>query len=64
MVNLHNSCLIRRSKDVSAAKDLEIISLRRQLDGTSEELTEVGRGREVALRENRRIQDDLATMTQ
>lgn len=38
-------------------------SLRRQLDGTSEELTEVGRGREVALRENRRLQDDLATMT-
>ena len=38
-------------------------SLRRQLDGTQEELTEVGRARDVSLRENRRLQDDLATMT-
>ena len=45
------------------AKDREVASLRRQLDGISEELTEVGRGREVALRENRRLQDDLTTMT-
>ena len=40
-----------------------MVSLRRQLDSTSEELTETGRGREVALRENRRLQEDLATMT-
>ena len=52
-----------RSNDAQGGKDLEINSLRRQADGMSEELTEVGRGREVALRENRRIQDDLATMT-
>ena len=45
------------------AKDREIASLRRQIDSTSEELTEVGRGREVALRENRRLQEDLNTMT-
>ena len=38
-------------------------SLRRQLDSTNEELVDVGRAREVALRENRRLQDDLATMT-
>ena len=38
-------------------------SLRRQLDATGEELVESGRGREVALRENRRLQDDLAIMT-
>jgi len=37
--------------------------LRRQLDANSEELTEAGRGREIALRENRRIQDDMAMMT-
>ena len=38
-------------------------SLRRQLDSTSEELNEVGRAREAALRENRRLQDDLGAMT-
>ncbi len=53
----------RRTKDGSNARDREILSLRRQLDSTNEELTSVGRAREVALRENRRFQDDLATMT-
>ena len=53
----------RRMRDVISNKEHEIVSLRRQLDSTSEELTEVGRAREVALRENRRLQDDLATMT-
>ncbi|XP_013391946.1 centrosomal protein of 135 kDa [Lingula anatina] len=43
--------------------DREIKSLRRQLDSTTEELSETTRGREVALRENRRLQDDLAAMT-
>jgi len=52
-----------RSRETVNAKDREIASLRRQIDSTSEELTEVGRGREVALRENRRLQDDLNTMT-
>ncbi len=45
------------------SKDCELQSLRRQLDGTTLELTETSRGREVALRENRRLQEDLATMT-
>ena len=45
------------------SRESEIKSLRRQLDSTSEELTEMGRAREVALRENRRLQEDLATMT-
>ena len=40
-----------------------MVSLRRQLDASSDELTEAGRGREVALRENRRLQDDMALMT-
>jgi len=53
----------RRQKETTAAKDREIMSLRRQLDANSEELTEAGRGREIALRENRRIQDDMALMT-
>jgi len=39
------------------------VSLRHQLDASSEELSEAGRGREIALRENRRIQDDMALMT-
>lgn len=50
-------------KDGLSSKDREVVSLRRQLDSTCEELTEAGRGREVALRENRRLQEDLATMT-
>ena len=52
-----------RMRDVISNKEHEVVSLRRQLDGTTEELTEVGRAREVALRENRRLQDDLSTMT-
>ena len=40
-----------------------MVSLRRQLDASSDELSEAGRGREVALRENRRLQDDMALMT-
>lgn len=39
------------------------MSLRRQLDASSDEVTEAGHGREVALRENRRIQDDMVLMT-
>jgi len=53
----------RRQKETTAAKDREIVSLRRQLDSSNDELTEAGRGREIALRENRRIQDDMALMT-
>ena len=60
---MSNSYSTRRANENLSAKDHEVLSLRRQVDGTSEELTEVGRTREVALRENRRLQDDLATMT-
>ena len=44
-------------------KDRELKSLRRQLDGTSEDLSETSRSKEIALRENRRLQDDLSVMT-
>ena len=44
-------------------KDREIKSLRRQLDSRDDELAEMTRGREVALKENRRLQTDLNTMT-
>lgn len=52
-----------RSSDNLVSRDREISSLRRQLDEVSEELTEKSRSREVALRENRRLQEDLTTMT-
>ena len=55
--------LISRNLDSLSVKDREIVSLKRQLDATGDELTESNRGREVVLRENRRLQDDLATMT-
>ena len=61
---LPNLCMwTRRQKETIAAKDREIISLRHQLDASSDELTEAGRSREMALRENRRLQDDMALMT-
>ncbi|XP_035272175.1 centrosomal protein of 135 kDa [Anguilla anguilla] len=50
-------------KGVLSSREQEICSLRRQLDSVQGELADVGRGREVALRENRRLQDDLLTMT-
>lgn len=46
-----------------SSREREIASLRRQLDQSQEELSAVSRDREVALRENRRLQDDLVTMT-
>jgi len=58
-----NALWTRRQKETIAAKEREIASLRRQLDANSDELTEAGRSREVALRENRRLQDDMALMT-
>lgn len=50
-------------KGALSSREREIASLRRQLDQSQEELSAVSRDREVALRENRRLQDDLATMT-
>lgn len=52
-----------RLKDALNNREREITSLRRQMDAAHDELAEVGRSREIALRENRRLQDDLATMT-
>lgn len=45
-------------------KDREIKSVRRQLDSRDDELAEMTRGREVALKENRRLQTDLNAMTE
>ncbi|NXS57598.1 CP135 protein, partial [Brachypteracias leptosomus] len=49
-------------KDMLSSRDHEISSLRRQLDTSHVELAETGRVKEMALKENRRLQDDLTTM--
>uniref|UniRef100_A0A8C4V850 Centrosomal protein 135 n=1 Tax=Falco tinnunculus TaxID=100819 RepID=A0A8C4V850_FALTI len=49
-------------KDMLSNRDHEISSLHRQLDTFHVELAETGRVKEIALKENRRLQDDLATM--
>ncbi|XP_066576020.1 centrosomal protein of 135 kDa isoform X2 [Amia ocellicauda] len=54
---------LERLKDTLSNREREIASLRRQLDVAREELADVGHSREIALRENRRLQEDLATMT-
>ena len=53
----------RLANDELGSKDREVRSLRRQLDSSRDELTETVRGRDATMRENRRIQEDLATMT-
>ncbi|OPJ71146.1 centrosomal protein of isoform B [Patagioenas fasciata monilis] len=49
-------------KDMLSNRDREISSLRRQLDASHAELAETGRVKEIALNENRRLQDDLTTV--
>ncbi|XP_053710222.1 centrosomal protein of 135 kDa [Synchiropus splendidus] len=45
------------------SRERELTSLRRQLDSCQEDLSRHRRDKDVTLRENRRLQDDLATMT-
>lgn len=45
------------------SREREIVSLRRQLDAGQNELTVFHRDKDIAIKENRRLQDDLATMT-
>uniref|UniRef100_A0A8C8AID1 Centrosomal protein 135 n=1 Tax=Otus sunia TaxID=257818 RepID=A0A8C8AID1_9STRI len=49
-------------KDMLSNRDREISSLHHQLDASHVELAETGRVKEIALKENRRLQDDLVTM--
>ncbi|NXN52226.1 CP135 protein, partial [Rynchops niger] len=49
-------------KEMLSNRDREISSLHRQLDTSHVELAETVRIKEMALKENRRLQDDLATM--
>ena len=55
--------LFSHSNDNLALKDREIKSLRRQVESGQEDLSETSRGRDIAMQENRRLQDDLAVMT-
>uniref|UniRef100_A0A8C3S2P6 Centrosomal protein 135 n=1 Tax=Chelydra serpentina TaxID=8475 RepID=A0A8C3S2P6_CHESE len=54
---------VNQLKEALSNRDREIASLRRQLDASHVELAETGRVKEMALKENRRLQDDLAIMT-
>ncbi|EMP25116.1 hypothetical protein UY3_17797 [Chelonia mydas] len=54
---------VNQLKEALSNRDREIASLRRQLDASQVELAETGRVKEMALKENRRLQDDLAIMT-
>ncbi|XP_068175066.1 centrosomal protein of 135 kDa isoform X2 [Antennarius striatus] len=45
------------------SREREIASLRTQLDACQDELAALKRNKEITIRENRRLQDDLATMT-
>nr|XP_033800677.1 centrosomal protein of 135 kDa isoform X2 [Geotrypetes seraphini] len=54
---------IDQLKDLLSSNDRELASIHRQLDATRLELSELEQLREIALKENRRLQDDLATMT-
>ncbi|XP_004706391.1 centrosomal protein of 135 kDa [Echinops telfairi] len=53
---------MKHLKETLTNRDREIGSLRRQLDAAHKELEDVGHARDVAVKENRRLQDDLATM--
>ncbi|XP_078481084.1 centrosomal protein of 135 kDa isoform X1 [Ciona intestinalis] len=52
-----------RAGDDLASSEREVRSLRRQLDATQSDLAEATRAKETSLRENRRMQDDLSTLT-
>ncbi|XP_076445989.1 centrosomal protein of 135 kDa-like isoform X2 [Babylonia areolata] len=54
---------LHHANDSLNMKDREIKSLRRQVESCSEDLQEASRGRDLAMQENRRLQDDLSVMT-
>ncbi|XP_006922577.1 centrosomal protein of 135 kDa isoform X1 [Pteropus alecto] len=53
---------LNQLKETLTSRDREISSLRRQLDAAHKELDEVGKSKEISFKENRRLQDDLATV--
>uniref|UniRef100_A0A8D3CWM8 Centrosomal protein of 135 kDa n=1 Tax=Scophthalmus maximus TaxID=52904 RepID=A0A8D3CWM8_SCOMX len=61
VINLDNS--LAQLQGALNSREREISSLRRQLDASQDELPGLRREKEITIRENRRLQDDLATMT-
>uniref|UniRef100_A0A8C5B5R6 Centrosomal protein of 135 kDa n=1 Tax=Gadus morhua TaxID=8049 RepID=A0A8C5B5R6_GADMO len=53
----------RQLKGCVGSRDRELASLRRQLDSAQGEVVEHGRAKDMVVRENRRLQEDLATLT-
>ena len=56
-------CACRQLKGCVGTRDRELASLRRQLDSAQGEVVEHGRAKDMVVRENRRLQEDLATLT-
>ncbi|CAD5116285.1 DgyrCDS5192 [Dimorphilus gyrociliatus] len=54
---------LSRTREDFMSKDHEIRSLKKQLDDALVELSEVERGRDITIKENRALHSDLATMT-
>ncbi|XP_064637968.1 testis-specific gene 10 protein-like isoform X2 [Lineus longissimus] len=54
--------LSQNSESISQ-REREILSLRRQVDAVTADLSEASHGKEAVLRENRRLQEDLSLMT-
>uniref|UniRef100_A0A8C5D2Y7 Centrosomal protein of 135 kDa n=1 Tax=Gadus morhua TaxID=8049 RepID=A0A8C5D2Y7_GADMO len=61
VTNMDNS--LRQLKGCVGSRDRELASLRRQLDSAQGEVVEHGRAKDMVVRENRRLQEDLATLT-
>lgn len=55
---------LRYKEQELSSKDREIISLSKQLRSLEEELAAVAKSRDATIKENKRIQDDLAVMTE
>uniref|UniRef100_A0A7N6C0M2 Centrosomal protein 135 n=1 Tax=Anabas testudineus TaxID=64144 RepID=A0A7N6C0M2_ANATE len=61
VTNMDNS--LAQLQGALNSREREITSLRRQMDAAQDELAGLRRDKEITIRENRRLQDDLATMT-
>ncbi|CAL8394837.1 unnamed protein product [Boreogadus saida] len=61
VTNMDNS--LRQLKGCVGSRDRELASVRRQLDSAQGEVVEHGRAKDMVVRENRRLQEDLAILT-
>lgn len=63
LLNTNIMCFFSQLKGALKSREREISSLRRQLDASQDELSGIRRERELTVQENRRLKDDLVTMT-